>query len=101
MQNKPVSMHLAKLEGPVDDRVEHGVGKADEGEPQEGLGVDLLPVQESHTDGENDVVRRPANDEGKHDKHRHPQRLPLRPAQKVTSHWTSSVLAGAAGHYRS
>ena len=74
-------MHLAKLKGPVDNRVEHGVGKPDEGKPQQSLGVNLLPVQESHTDGEYDVVGRPTDDEGKDDKHRHPQRLPLGPAQ--------------------
>ena len=93
-------MHLAKLEGPVDDWVEHGVGQADEGEPQEGLGVDLLPVQEGHADGEDDVVGRPAHDEGQDDHHRHPQRLPLGSAQKVAAHRTPSVVPRAAGHYR-
>ena len=64
-------MHLAKLEGPVDHRIEHGVGHPYEEKPQHGLRLYLLPLEKRHRD-EDDVIRSPADNEGKNDNYGHP-----------------------------
>jgi hypothetical protein len=56
-------MHLAHVEGPVYDRIEHGVGVPDKGEPEKGPPVNLRPLQEGGQ-GKQHVVWRPANNEG-------------------------------------
>lgn len=77
-------MHLAKLEGSVDHRVEHGVGQSNEGETQEDDGVDDS-LQECYID-EDYVVWRPAHDKSQNDDEGHSHGLPFGLPQEMAAH---------------
>lgn len=79
-------LHLAKLEGSVDDRVQQGVGQPEDGEVVEDIRVNDPLLGEERGEDKQDVVRRPADDGGQHDHNGHAQRLPFRLAQQVTAH---------------
>ena len=61
---------FADVEGPVYERVDHGVGHAKEEDPHGGALVDVAGVGEGKHN-EDDIVRRPADNEGRHDDGRH------------------------------
>ena len=69
-------MHLAQMKGPVNHWVQNRVGETDESQGHHRLARHLFDVEESEA-REEDIVWRPADDEGGHDHYGHAQRFPL------------------------
>jgi len=68
----------------VDERVDHRVGHAEEEDPQNVAVLDVAHVDERVND-EDDLVRRPADDECGHEDGRHTERLDLGLREQTTA----------------
>lgn len=75
----------AAVERTVDERIDHGVGHTEEEDPQNVAVFDVAHVDEG-VDDEDDLVRCPADDEGRHNDGRHTERLYLRLGEQTIAY---------------
>jgi len=81
----PRTRALAAVKRAVDERVDHRVGHAEEEDPQNVAVLDVTHVDE-RVDDEDDLVRRPADDERGHDDGSHTERFHLGLREQTTAH---------------
>ena len=75
---------MAEMKGAVDHRVYHRVGHAEEEYPGDVARIDAVGIEE-RVDDEDDLIRRPADNEGDDDERRQTNRPDLRLVEELSA----------------